>query len=90
MDYGSNGHIGTWLVSMIPHSDDAAGYLERVRMVQDVFPNLPWAVELPETMNHLGTEGANRIELALLGVSQAIERMENSWFSSGEIDAGGF
>ena len=78
----------TWPVNTVPRPDGAADYLNRVRMVQDVFPNLPWAVELPKTMNRLGTEGANRIELALLGVSQAIERMENSWFSSGEIDAG--
>lgn len=90
MDYGSNGHIGTWLVGMIPRPDDAAGYLERVRTVRDVFPDLPWAPGLPDSMNHLDYEGANNIERALLGVSQAIERMEDSWFSSGEIDAGGF
>lgn len=80
----------TWTRNETPRSADAAGYLERVKSARDVFPNLPWLPELPETMDCLTHEGANDIELVLLGVGQAIDRMEDSWFFSGEIDAGGF
>lgn len=79
-----------WTQNETPRPADAAGYLGRVKAVRDVFPDLPWLPELPETMDHLDHEGANQIELVLLGVGQAIDRMEASWFSSGEMSAGGF
>lgn len=79
-----------WTKNDTPSPEDAAGYLGRVQAVRDVFPDLPWLPELPNTMSHMGHEAANQIELVLLGVGQAIYRMENSWFFSGEIVAGGF
>lgn len=65
-------------------------WLDRVRAVHRAFPSLPSLPELPESMSMLTFEAANDIELVLLAVDQAITRMEDGFFSSGEIDAGGF
>lgn len=41
-------------------------------------------------MSMLTFEAANDIERGLLAVDQAVTRLEDSVFYSGEIDAGGF
>ena len=41
-------------------------------------------------MNGLTFRTANDIETILMEAGQAVTNLENSWFVSGEIDAGGF
>jgi len=74
----------------IPRPADMADYLSRVRAVSERLAKLPGTPEPPQDMEHLDFQAANDIEFALLGAERAINSMENSWFYSGEIEAGGF
>lgn len=73
-----------------PRPADMADYLARVRAVGDALAVLPGTPEPPEDMQYLTFQGANNIELALLGAERAIHAMEKSWVYSGEIESGGF
>lgn len=79
-----------WSKEDIPTPEEMTVWLNRVRAVRSAFPSRPSLPELPESMSMLTYEKANDIERVLLAVDQAITRMEDSFFSSGEIDAGGF
>ena len=74
----------------IPRPEDIADYLSRVRAVRNALAVLPGTPEPPPDMQHLTYQGANAIELALLGAERAIHAMEKSWIYSGEIESGGF
>ena len=74
----------------IPRPEDMADYLTRVRAVRDALTVLPGTLEPPANMEHLTYQGANAIELTLLGTERAVRAMEKSWIYSGEIESGGF
>lgn len=60
-------------------------YLSNVLTIYNTILSDP---ELPETMENLDYNGANQIEQALVAVQNAIQRMESTWFYSGEIFCG--
>lgn len=74
----------------IPRPSDMNDYLNRVRAVRDRLAVLPGTPIPPVDMNHLTYDGANNIELSLLGAERAVNAMKNSWFMSGEIQSGGY
>lgn len=79
-----------YTIQDIPRPEDMADYLSRVRAVRDALAVLPGTPDPPADMEHLTYQGANAIELALLGAERAVHAMENSWIYSGEITSGGF
>lgn len=74
----------------IPGPPDMADYLARVRAVSERLAKLPGTPSPPLDMQHLTFQGANAIELALLGAERALHAMEKSWVYSGETTSGGF
>ena len=74
----------------IPGPEDMADYLSRVQAVLAALAVLPGTPEPPQDMEHLTCQGANAIELALLGAERALHAMEKSWIYSGETTSGGF
>lgn len=74
----------------IPRPADMADYLTRVRAVSERLGKLPGTPSPLEDMEHLTYQGANDIELALLGAERAVHAMEKSWIYSGETTSGGF
>jgi len=65
-------------------------YLSMLRALRQFLPRGTAAPEVPADMNGLTFRTANDIETILMEADQAVTNLENSWFVSGEIDAGGF
>lgn len=79
-----------WTREDIPTTQTMSGYLSMIRAVRNFLPGGTRAPEVPEDMNSLTYQKANDIETILMEADQAVTNLENSWFVSGEIDAGGF
>lgn len=74
----------------IPRPPDIEDYLSRVRAVSERLVKFPGTPSPPPDMEHLDFVEANNIELSLIGTERAIHAMEDSFISSGEIEAGGY
>lgn len=79
-----------YTIQDIPSPFEMEDYLSRVLDVSGRLVKLPGTPDPPPDMNNLDYQGANNIELALMGAERAINAMENSWPYSGEIESGGF
>ncbi len=79
-----------WTLQDIPTMQNMDRYLSMLRALRQFHPRGTAAPEVPADMNGLTFRTANDIETILMEADQAVTNLENSWFVSGEIDAGGF
>lgn len=75
----------TWYEENTPTETLMAAYLANVNAIWGTLLDNP---DLPETMAGLTTDGANRIEQALLTVLDFLERMAIDLFYCGEVYCG--
>lgn len=79
-----------WTSQDIPTPESMDGYLSMLRALRQFLPRGTPSPEVPADMNGLTFRTANDIETILLEADWTVTNLENSWFVSGEIDAGGF
>lgn len=77
-----------WVQGENPTTEQMDSYLADVRSIRavlSVYPNTP---NVPEAMDRLTTHKANNIEQILLDVDGLIDKMNKSYYYSGEIYGG--
>ena len=77
-----------WVRGENPTTDQRDNYLADVRSIRSVLSVYPNTPNVPETMERLTTQKANKIEQILLDVDGLIDKMNKSYYYSGEIYGG--
>lgn len=76
-----------WTAADIPTQSDIDRYLADIQTCRAAFQQLASTPETPTVMRY-NVDTANAIEKILVDVDDALNRMAQSWFYSGEIGCG--